>query len=186
MQEIWKDIPNYENLYQISNLGNVRSLCFGARNVKKSNVVKLLKSSKSNLGYYKIQLYKDGKSKMFYIHRLVALLFINNPDNKTQVNHIDGNKANNAVDNLEWVTPKENISHAIDNGLFYYAPMKGKKGKSNPTSKTIHQYDLNGNFIAEYCGISEAARILNINASCISLALLGKHKTCKGYVWKYK
>lgn len=186
MKEIWKDIPNYEGLYQVSNLGNVKSLCYGARNIRKSNVHKILKHSPNNWGYHKVQLYKDGKSQMLYIHRLVASLFIPNPENKEQVNHIDGNKANNKVSNLEWATSKENLHHAEKLGLrSNVSPMLGKKGILNPTSKCVNQYDKNGRYLATYYGVSEAARHVGVVSSSISACANGRHKTCAGYIWKF-
>ena len=104
--EIWKDIPNYEGLYQISNFGNVKSLI--------SN--KILKPSKDRFGYVRFNALKDKKQKTLRIHRLVMEIF--NPINTTmQVNHIDGNKLNNNSNNLEWLTRKENIQHAFKNNL---------------------------------------------------------------------
>lgn len=185
MKEIWKDIPNYEGLYQVSNLGNVKSLCYGARNIRKSNVHKILKHSPNNWGYHKVQLYKNGKSQMLYIHRLVASLFIPNPENKVQVNHIDGNKENNTVSNLEWATPRENLEHAINLGLKSPTPMLGRKGSANKNSKKVSQYDKQGNYIATYCSIVEAATIVHTHACNISACLTGHHKTGAGYIWKY-
>ena len=108
--EIFKDIEGYEGLYQISNKGRVKSLervtSSGCPIKEKIRV----NSTKKN-GYEFIILYKDGKGKNFYIHRLVALAFIPNIDNKSQVNHIDENKSNNCVSNLEWVTNNENQRH---------------------------------------------------------------------------
>jgi hypothetical protein len=101
--EIYKDIKGYEGLYQISNLGNVKSFITGKW--------KVLKGSKSS-GYNKIVLRKDGKKETQGIHRLVAIYFIPNPDNKPQVNHIDKNSLNNSFDNLEWVDNRENMSHS--------------------------------------------------------------------------
>ena len=186
MQEIWKDIEGYEGLYQVSNIGNVKSLSFGARNIHKSNVQKLLKLSPTNCGYYKVQLYKNGKAKMMYVHRLVATAFIPNPERKPQINHIDGNKANNTSSNLEWVSCSENQRHAIRNGLREPSPMLGRTGSDNPNSKAILQYDHFGNFIKEWSGISEAARVLNIGASSISACLCGINKTAYGSIWRYK
>ena len=148
MQEIWKDIIGYENLYQVSNLGNVKSLCFGARNKRKSNITRLLKTNSNNFGYLKVELYKDGKSKIKYVHRLVAEAFIPNPDQKPQVNHIDGNKANNTLSNLEWVTSSENLSHACKTGL-RISPMHGKFGNLNHLSKRILQLAKDGTFLKE-------------------------------------
>ena len=181
MLEVWKDIPNYEGLYQISNLGNVKSLCFGARNIRKSNIVKLLHQSPNNLGYHKVQLYKDGKSKMFYVHRLVALSFIPNPDNKPQINHKDGNKDNNTVDNLEWATSKENLNHAITSGLRTSTPRLGIKAKP----RKINQYDKRGNYVATHYGIAETAQLFNVSYKSLQSCLSGHHKSSGGYVWRY-
>lgn len=173
--EIWKDIPNYENLYQVSNQGNVKSVCSS----------KMLKSSPNNCGYYKVELYKNKKSKVFYVHRLVAISFIPNPENKKQVNHIDGNKANNNVSNLEWCTASENQIHAINHNLRERSPMIGRKGYMHPTSKKILQYDKSGNFIREWDCVSDAAKSLNIRSGCISNNLCQRTKSSKGYIWKY-
>lgn len=118
MIEIYKDIPNYKGIYQISNLGNVKSL---KRNYVNSNGItytikeKLLKLTISN-GYYSVTLNNKGKRR-FTVHRLVAEMFIDNPENKAEVNHIDGNKLNNCYTNLEWATKSENTLHAYKIGL---------------------------------------------------------------------
>lgn len=184
MQEIWKDITGYENLYQVSNLGNIRTLCYGARNIRKSNIVRLLKIGKNNVGYCKIELYKDGKTKMKYIHRLVAEAFIPNPDKKPAVNHIDGNKANNSVSNLEWVTPSENTKHAFRTRLLK-PPMANRHGKNNPLSKPIDQYTKDGIFVKHWDSIADAGAYFNVRYSNITLCLTGRNKTSCGYVWKY-
>lgn len=184
MSEIWKDIVNYEGLYQVSNLGNVRSLSFGARNIRKSNKIKLLKQSPTNCGYLKVQLYKNGY-KMFYVHRLVAIAFLPNPENKKQINHIDGNKQNNNVLNLEWSSASDNQKHAIRHGLRTPSPMIGRKGGLHPTSRPILQFDKNGTFIKRWCSISEATEYYNFGRSDIWRCLSGNRKTAKGYIWKY-
>lgn len=112
MKEIWKTIQGYENRYEVSNLGRVKSLERIDRYNRKIEE-KILAPRKHTGGYLRVQLSK----KDFYIHRLVAEAFIPNPENKSQVNHIDGNKRNNRVDNLEWNTPLENNLHAIRTGL---------------------------------------------------------------------
>ena len=98
MIEVWKDIKGYENKYQVSNTGKIKALNY--RNTGKEREI----SMKNNKGYYEVALWKDSKRKMFLVHRLVAQMFIPNPDNLPQVNHIDENKTNNCVDNLEWCT----------------------------------------------------------------------------------
>ena len=104
--EIWKDIVDYENLYQISNYGNVKSLNY--RRIGKEH---LLKQTTNNDGYKLIMLYKNGRGKMFSIHRLVAQTFIPNVLNKKEINHIDRDKTNNCANNLEWCTHKENTDY---------------------------------------------------------------------------
>ena len=112
MKEIWKAIKDYEGKYEVSNLGRVKSLERTSRLNKKIKE-KILAPREHTGGYLRVQLSR----KDFYIHRLVAETFIPNPENKSQVNHIDGNKRNNRVDNLEWNTPLENNLHAIRTGL---------------------------------------------------------------------
>lgn len=106
MIEIYKDIPGYEGLYQVSNLGNVKSL----KNYHKTIKSTILKSFIIR-GYYRVELYKNGIGKQLFVHRLVAMTFIPNPNNHPQVNHKDENKLNNSVDNLEWCTAKYNINY---------------------------------------------------------------------------
>ena len=117
--EVWKDIEGYEGLYQVSNFGNIKSLPKVRHNGRGTYIQKekILKPSNTSTGYKKIELCKDGKRKGFKVHRLVAIAFIPNPDNKPEVNHIDGNKINNNIDNLEWVTSSENTIHAYETGL---------------------------------------------------------------------
>jgi hypothetical protein len=121
MSEVWKDVIGYEGYYQVSNKGRVRGLTrtVGAAN-KKTKIIKgRLKVPTMNeyRGYLQIVLSKKGKNKTFKIHRLVAIVFIENVKNLQDVNHKDGDKLNNNVTNLEWVTRKDNIIHAYDNGL---------------------------------------------------------------------
>lgn len=131
--ELWKSIDNYEGLYQVSTEGRVKSL---ARTIVRSDGQtktigeKLLKPSTAINGYQLVNLCRNGRQKTKKIHRLVAKAFIPNPMNKTEINHKDGHKNNNRVLNLEWVTPKENIRHALDTGL-----MGPKKRKNNELKK---------------------------------------------------
>ena len=127
-QEIWKDIKNYEGNYQVSNLGRVK-------NIKLNRFLAL--TSKNEKGYIKVVLTKNGKSKTFAVHRLVARTFLDYDYNSLQVNHIDGNKENNKLSNLELLTHKENIRHAYSTGLFkketierVCAIMRSKKKKA--------------------------------------------------------
>lgn len=134
MEEVWKDIPDFEGLYQVSNYGKVKSL----ERTKQGCLEfyrpdKLLKPGLSHNGYQSIHLCNKDKKKSWRVNRLVATVFIPNPDNKPQVNHIDGNKLNNRADNLEWSSPKENTHHAIRTGL------SDVKGESNGCAKLTNE-----------------------------------------------
>ena len=109
--EIWKDVIGYEGLYQVSNMGRVKSL----RKGKRFN--KIMKQTPNYKGYLEISFCVKGKDKKFKVHRLVAMAFIPNIDNKPLVNHKNGNKQDNIFSNLEWVTHGENLKHAYDSGL---------------------------------------------------------------------
>lgn len=116
MIEIWKDIKDYEGIYQISNLGMVKSLNrLDSRGFKRKG--KILKCNTNNKGYLEVILCKNGKTKHILIHRLVAIHFVKNPNEYKVVNHIDGVKQNNKVSNLEWCTQSYNLKHAYLNGL---------------------------------------------------------------------
>lgn len=121
--EVWKDIKGYEGLYQISNLGNIKSVDRAVKRVSwgKEHIVvfhgKILKPYISDRGYLRLMLSKNGIEKAHKIHKLVAIAFVDNPNGYKEVNHIDGNKLNNHVDNLEWCSRSQNIRHAISLGL---------------------------------------------------------------------
>ncbi len=119
-KELWRSIKGYEGYYEVSNFGQVRSLDRTLERKNQSTIFckgKILKLHINKQGYYYTDLKKNGKRKKERINRLVAIAFIPNPKNKPQVNHINGIKTDNRAENLEWNTPKENISHAYDNGL---------------------------------------------------------------------
>lgn len=132
MREIWKDIPDYEGLYQVSNLGRVKSLeryvkhLSGSMKLLKERILVIIK----NGGYYRVTLSKNNIKKAKTIHRLIGESFIPNPNNLPFINHIDGNKLNNSVENLEWCTSQENCIHAVYTGL-----MSSQSGEKNPSSK---------------------------------------------------
>lgn len=120
MNEEWKNILGYENFYQVSNLGNVRSIertFVNSRGEKRALVAGPIKAHGNHKGYSKVKLCGLSKRKNFFIHRLVAVAFLENPLNKEQINHVDGVKTNNKVENLEWATASENNKHAIATGL---------------------------------------------------------------------
>ena len=168
MEEIWKDIEGYEGLYRVSNLGNIKSV--------RNSII--LKGKDNGYGYMQVVLY-NGKRKKLYTHRLVAKAFIFNFDNKTEVNHIDGNKKNNEVSNLEWCTHSENIIHADKNGL--RNPPKGIKSKK---SKKIFQIYKNGK-TQLWGNITVASDKFKINRGNIIKCCKGKRATAGGYRWEY-
>lgn len=178
MIEVWKDIPGYEGLYQVSNLGNILSL-----NYKKTHKPHTLKHCISRDGYHRVNLCCNGVRKWF-VHLLVAKSFIPNPLNKPQINHIDGDKDNNCVSNLEWVSGKENIQHAIRNGLRKIENHHYLSNGDHHASKPVLQYDLHGNFIKKWGCQSEAARFYNCNSGSINSCVVGRNKTCKGFIWR--
>ena len=180
ISEVWKPIPNYEGLYEVSNIGRVRSLF---------RYKKILKPSQITNGYLTVELWKNKQRKRIGIHRLVAMCFCENPDNKPFVNHIDETKTNNCADNLEWVTHIENCNYgtAIQRRLLHtdYSSMKrNPKNQIEACSKPIRQYDKDGNFIQIWTSASECARANNWTISNIRRAVTGEHKTAYGYIFK--
>lgn len=165
MKEIWKDVEDYEGLYQVSNLGRVKS----------SYTNRILKGYKITGGYLGVKLCKNNIKSTKKIHRLVAEAFIQNPDNKPQVNHIDEDKTNNMVSNLEWMTAKENTNHGTRNE-------RSGKTQSIPIIAT----NLKTGEYTEFYGSSECARQLGLHQSSITEVLKGRYKQTGGYIFKYK
>lgn len=147
---------------------------------------KFLKLGKGSNGYLQCVLRIDGKSINRMIHRLVAEAYIPNPNNKPEVNHIDLNKINNNVDNLEWCTSKENKEHAIKNGRYLNQSrhMKNKTGYLHNRSIEVHQYDKNMKYIRSFGSQSEASREQDCHVSTINLAIKNKTLTRNGYYYK--
>lgn len=172
--------------YQISNLGRVKSL---ARQVERAGYNRKLQTHilspyKSHYGYLCVTLMKNGKHTYKRVHRLVAEAFIPNPKNKRCVNHKDGDKTNNCVDNLEWATHQENTIHAWETGLQVMTEERCYKNKL-AASRRVDQYDLDYNFLKTWDSQSQAAEALNIHQTVISNCCLGRQKTGKGFIFKF-
>ena len=162
IDEIWKDIPNYEGLYQISNYGRIKSY--------KQHNARLMSLSPNRYGYVEKQLYKNNKYESKRIHRLVAEAFIPNPNNLPEVNHKDGNKQNNTVHNLEWCTTKENNWHRYN--------VLHKTWSSDKKVICVETEVI-------YKNITSAAQETNIDGSSIGRVCSGKRKTAGGFHWRY-
>lgn len=168
MQEIWRDIEGYENLYKVSNLGRVKSLRFGKE--------KILKAIKNNNGYAIIFLRKEGNTKYYAVHRLVATAFLQNPNNLPQVNHKDEDKMNNRVDNLEFCSAKYNINYGTHNQMVSESLTNNLK-----TSKKVLCVETG----VIYPSTKQVERELGFANSNISLACNGKYKQAYGFHWRY-
>lgn len=186
MIEIWKDIKGFEGYYQISNLGNIKGLDRKVKSKRSKSGFRIVKSKListhiNKYGYVSVRLRKEGKTKAFTIHRLVAIAFIPNPNNYPSINHIDENKLNNNVQNLEWCTVKyNNLYNNRQNKINI------KLQLTNKNSKAVLQYTLDGKFLKEFISIRDAARKTGISRSVIKNCCSGILKTGKGFVWKFK
>lgn len=169
----------------MSNTGKIKSL----RMTKNFGI---LKQQRTRDNYCFVNLYKNKQQKGYRVNRLVARAFIPNIKNLPEVNHIDGNKSNNSVENLEWITTRDNIIHSYRIGLrtvennIKNLKNYTKRGKDNPLSKPIIQYDKKGKMISKYAGIREAGRTTGIYHQNIMRCLNGEGKTAGGFIWKYE
>lgn len=178
MTQITKQISNFPGYY-ITNTGNIYT-----RNYDHTGRIKKLKTGCDTRGYLRVNLYKNSKKIQQRVHRLVAEAFIPNPENKPQVNHKNGVRTDNRVENLEWATNTENVKHSYD-FLGHKKVMLGRIGTKNPTSKPVQQIK-NGQIIAEFDSEREAQYKTGISQGCISMCCIGKYKTAGGYQWKHK
>lgn len=181
--EEWRDIQGYEGLYQVSNLGRVKSLdktIVMADGRNRHQKEKILKLQINKYGYYVITLWNNKVSKQVKVHRLVAIAFIPNPENLPQVNHIDEDKLNNKTGNLEWCTALENNHHS---NIAIRRHIIGTEASKKPVS----QYEINGTLVASYESASEASRQIGKpqGRSSICKCCNGQLNTYNGYVWKW-
>ena len=190
MTEIWKDVKGYEGRYMISNRGQLKSL---DREVERGNGKmrikgRIVKPQPNSAGYLRFSLCKDGAWKSFFIHRLVASAFVENPRNLPYVNHEDCNYLNNNAENLTWCTPRENMRHAIKNGRFdhHYPVLKRvAKQATDKLKKPVIGINIKTGEVLHFESVNDAGRNFNNNHGSISQCCNGIRISAKGYIWKF-
>lgn len=192
MQEIWKDIKDFEEMYQVSNLGRVRSVdrFDNMGRLRKGNI----KTIRDNgHGYFSVQMYRDNKSNVRYVHRLVAQTFLDNPDNKPEVHHIDSDRSNNKLDNLQWVTSKENNSFpehikSMKKNPNWLKNSRTAMAKARDKAIIINSYRTRftrGGVSLEFSSLAEGARVLGLDKGGCTRVANGKQKHTHGYTIEY-
>lgn len=195
-KEIWKAIEGYEGYYEISNLGRVKSIDRYVRKGGHSFHVKekILKQHINDSGYPIVILTKEKKSKWVRVHRLIAEAFIPNPNNLPEIDHINTDKKDYRIDNLRWVSHKQNMNNAITKreqkirsnspSLIKkrHATAKQKGGKTAP--KTVYKYSLSGEYICCYNSIRDAAKEHNVTSGAIDAAIKKRNYNCAGFQWR--
>ena len=187
-KEVWKDVVGYEGLYQVSNFGRVKSLDRIVKHSKDHTRIQYGRIRKIHInkrdGYVYVGLHNKGEKKRYKVHRLVALAFIDNPLNKPEVNHLDECKANNNVENLEWVTRSENENWGTKTERKVHNTDYSIIAKKN--SKKVIQYDINNNVIGEWNSLAEIYRVLGYSTGNISSCCTGKYKRpLYNCFWRY-
>lgn len=180
MEEIWKEVKYFEDYYEVSNMGRVRSIDRYVPHVNGSERLirgRLMKLQNSDFGYKQITLVEDKKTKTYKVHRLVAEAFIPNPHNYQCVTHKDGNVTNNNVENLMWCT----YEHYLDRD-------KNREKAIKTVSRTVLQYTKDGKFVNEYPSMIEAERQTGIFSVQISKCCKGikHHRSAGGFIWRFK
>lgn len=170
--EVWKNIKGYENIYQVSNLGNVRRIYANKK-------TKILRPSLNKSGYLYVCICEKGKKKLFRVHKLVALAFLGDIPDNLEINHINGIKTDNRKDNLEYVSRSYNLIHAYENEL------EKRQFNNEKKSKIVYQYDLNNNFIKAWESLCEIQRQLKFAKTNISKCCNKKIHTAYGYRWTF-
>lgn len=174
MTEVWKPIEGTHGMVEISSEGRVRSLLRPARTI--------LKMQKDTKGYYRVRVTVNREKMTFKVHREVAKAFIPNPEGKPQVNHIDGNKSNNAVSNLEWVTNQENARHAFDTGLFDSVTAGAQRSNELRKRPIIAREVLTG-AVMQFPSVSDAERYFK--SRHVTAVLKGHRPHVKGWTFAY-
>lgn len=186
MKEIWKAIKDYEGIYEVSSFGRVKSLDRMIQHPHRlyHQKERILKANVDGGGYLSVGLHKDGTMKRVHVHRLVAMAFVPNVNNKSEVNHIDENKLNNTSSNLEWVSRIENENYGtkrkrcVDNTNYKIIASKN--------SKKVVQFDLNHNAIKVWNSLAEISRQLGFSSGNISMCCNGKYtKPLYGFYWEF-
>lgn len=176
MNEVWKDVVGYEGLYEVSDLGNVRSLNWGKRGFAKNLYLK-----PHQHGYLQVELFKNGTRKMFMVHRLVAIAFIPNDNDLPLINHKDEDKKNNHVDNLEWCNNRYNVCYSLERHERIMPKTRNGKRKAY----RVIQCDLDGNPIQEWENAREVYRETGMSDCSVTSCCIGKRKTAYGFKWRY-
>ena len=173
MKEEWRSIEGYEGLYEVSNFGRVKSLAIMWQNgrVREERILK----ENLHFGYAHVTLCKNGTQKQWRVHRLVAIAFIPNPENKPFIDHINTVRNDNRVENLRWVTRQENYDNPIS-----------QKAQKESVARHVFQYDLEGNLLNIFTSITEASSKTGVRISAIQQSCSGYMMTAKGYIWRYK
>lgn len=171
--EKWKPVKGYEELYEVSSMGRVRSLD-RYDSLGRLHVGRILRPKKNKNGYLECNLFDGGSGRTFRVHKLVAVAFIPNPDKHPQVNHIDEDKTNNVVENLEWCSAKYNTNYGSAR----------KRNLDGQKCIKVEQFTKDGTKVAEYYSMKEAGRCTGIHDACISKVVSGKTKQAGGYIWR--